>query len=93
MTFGTIIHGNLRPSALVPAFMDELRERNPGRLSELVCDHFRDIIRDGWSDEDIFFLLEDLEEALNDEAPEGAYFGAHPGDGADFGFWPLDFLD
>lgn len=39
---------------------------------------------------DAEYLLEDLQDALNDLAPEGFYFGAHPGDGADFGFWPID---
>ena len=32
--------------------------------------------------------MDELYEALNDVCPPFVYFGAHPGDGADFGFWP-----
>lgn len=33
-------------------------------------------------------LLQELEDSLSELAPEGVYFGASEGDGADFGFWP-----
>lgn len=32
-------------------------------------------------------LIQDCIEYLNQLAPEGYYFGSHPGDGADFSFW------
>jgi len=43
-----------------------------------------------WESEGCAHLLEELFDALNDAADEGFYFGHHPGDGADFGFWKLE---
>lgn len=35
-------------------------------------------------------VIDDLVDALNNYADEGYYFGGHPGDGAEFGFYPVD---
>ena len=40
-----------------------------------------------WDEEESGWLLETLFEGLASVAPEGYYFGAHPGDGSDYGFW------
>jgi hypothetical protein len=42
-------------------------------------------------DDDIgWFLSESIWTAMNELAQPGYYFGAHPGDGADYGFWRLE---
>ena len=35
-------------------------------------------------------VVDALFDALNDFAPQGTYFGAHPGDGSDYGFWEFE---
>lgn len=42
------------------------------------------------SGEDVAWWIDQLIGLLNCYAPPGHYFGAHPGDGSDFGFWPED---
>jgi hypothetical protein len=38
-------------------------------------------------------IVDELMDMLNDVAPKGYYFGSHPGDGADFGWWANDEED
>jgi hypothetical protein len=90
VTLGTISHGTLRPEDLIPTFADE--------LEQLAADHEQTAkacapliakaraIED-FDCENVPEVLADLEDALNGFAPDYCYFGAHPGDGADFGFW------
>lgn len=35
-------------------------------------------------------MYEIIWDYLNSVAPEGYYFGSHPGDGSDIGFWPVE---
>jgi len=35
-------------------------------------------------------IIQDLIDGLTHIAPENHYFGSHPGDGADFGFWECE---
>lgn len=39
------------------------------------------------------YLNEDIWDYLNGVAPKGYYFGAHPGDGSDYGFWKVEEED
>lgn len=98
---GTLIHGTLRIQDLIPAFMEATRAYAPEQYAALttaampappayVYDEGDD--SEWWETEDAYHLLEELVDALNDAAPEDTYFGAHPGDGSDFGFWSTDLL-
>jgi hypothetical protein len=93
---GTVICGTLRPQDLIPAFLDALRVVAPDAYAQVVCAPFGVVpadVNDGdssawWDGEDAAALLESLFDALNENAPDGYYFGALDGDGSDFGFWP-----
>ena len=45
---------------------------------------------DWWNSDDAAGLLESLFDTLDSYSPEGYYFGAHLGDGSDYGFWKMD---
>jgi hypothetical protein len=90
---GTIIHGTLRSQDLLRAFADEYKRVLPFNSFNMADEAYAcadDCDNDPESelaqcDHDI---IEDLVDALNTIASrEGFYFGAHPGDGSDFGYW------
>lgn len=95
---GTVSHGTLRTYDLINAFRAELQKRAPAAyqqtfipacgFSPIPSDAEGDDSHGFWDSDEAGWLLEALVDALNDAAPEGYYFGAHEGDGADFGFWP-----
>lgn len=100
---GSISHGTMRPEDLIPSFFEALDEIAPDRASEIVRDeplipicHPLHIDWDAWPKrhpEAAVYLLEALFDALQEYAPEGHYFGAHPGDGSDYGFWLAEEFD
>lgn len=91
----------LKVSDLIPLFIHFLWEMDKAKAREIwntnpnllqaMCDKSCGIPSDWWeSDEAAFVLNEDIFEALASLAPDGYYFGSHPGDGALFGYWPDD---
>lgn len=90
----SISTGTLRPEDLIPTFIEAVRsfdERDTRWLGEIekYIEDTPDYYESGDSDWD----LEELFDTLNAIAPEGYYFGAHSGDGADFGFWEIEDYD
>lgn len=96
----TIIHGTHRPQDLIPTLLDAVREYNPSAYAGLMVSPFGAIpayVQDEgddspwWDGDDASYLLNEvLFDLLNEVSPEGCYFGAHPGDGSDFGWWETD---
>ena len=96
---GTLIHGTHRNEDLIPAFMSELFRNDHQKarkiwtsslnLLKALCDQKAGIETNWWDSEEATEICMELQDALQDYAPEGHYFGSHIGDGSDFGYWKL----
>ena len=90
INIGSVSSGTMRPEDLIPDFMWELRHQAPCKRehrallteikSRMEADDYYESEESGWD-------LESLFDALDDYTPPYFYFGAHPGDGADYGYW------
>lgn len=98
---GTISHGTLRTPDLLRAFANEYERVLPFNSRELVTDarnSANEIDSDKFphpgNDQCGAEIVAELIDALNAVAArEGMYFGAHEGDGSDFGYWKTDRED
>lgn len=87
---GSISHGTMRPQDVLPALLDALREYDEDAYSQclnLIPAHAAEDEYAEWWVEEAPGHVESLFDSLNDCAPSGLYFGGHPGDGSDYGFW------
>lgn len=90
---GSVSTDTLRPEDLISAFASELayltrRVSEHPRYAELVSRAHALLETDEPADDALLEMIDELCEALECFAPPYCYFGAHPDDGADFGFWP-----
>lgn len=90
INIGTVSHGTMREQDLIPAFVSELKNQKPLKRehAKLVREiEARMDAEDYYESEDASFDLEALFDALDEYCAEYFYFGAHPGDGSDYGYW------
>lgn len=80
-TIGTVSHGTMRTEDLYDAFLSELEYLDPAAHAE-----FLEEMQGRCGDE----AVEKLFDLLDERAPLSCYFGANPGDGADYGFWECE---
>jgi hypothetical protein len=93
---GSVSTGTMVTEDLIPTFADELQYRlkhsSTSRGLRKMHYELLTVVRE-WKKQDIAFrrdeefLLEQLFDALDCYAGPYFYFGAHPGDGADYGYW------
>lgn len=96
---GSISSGTLRAEDLLEAFANELESitltegddlSRPENFSQR--DRINNLIWDAREcdpdSDEAPVLVDELIDVLNEYAPPYTYFGAHPGDGSDFGYWP-----
>lgn len=103
---GSISHGTLRPTDLLETFNDHMcaivspdTDTQVANLSVEVDGHLAKLREIHGAGEEpgtnvnmvSSELINELIDMLNGFAPEGVYFGAHEGDGADFGWWPVEY--
>ena len=96
--FGSISCGTTLAEDLIPVFIEELEglaRANGPRRNKRYLDFVREV-SDRMDTEEYFqsdqagYDLDTLIDMLNDFAAPKYYFGAHLGDGADYGFWRVD---
>lgn len=96
---GSVSHGTMNPEHLIPAFVSVLvDEFNDTELPSALSRHWPQVYAvlydDGdWDDVDNTeedLCLSELFDRLDTHSPEHFYFGSHPGDGSDYGFWRME---
>ncbi len=95
---GSLISGTTRSRDLLPAFFAELLERNPDSALDLERKYPQLVERiqynkfEYWAtySYDAQACLIELFNRLADCAPPGDYFGAHPNNPTDYGYWPIE---
>ena len=86
----SVSHGTLRSIDLIPEFLGVLKQYAKDRYDAYVKANPEVLDLEGMDDETLSWVVDELIDELNAVAPQGTYFGSHPGDGSDFGFWTMD---
>lgn len=86
LSIGSISHGTMRPEDLYDSFLSELRAIAPRRAAKLEKEHAA-AVRECGEDDALSETVNELFDTLGEYCPPYCYFGAHEGDGSDYGVW------
>lgn len=90
---GTVSHGTMNPDHLIPRFIAEFDRQSPrSRADRTVVARIKRASRSKvyWESEQSMVDVDYLMDILDHYAMPYFYFGAHPGDGSDYGYWLSD---
>lgn len=95
---GTVSHGTMRNEDLIPEFVYILKQFSKGKnkVQYKECKEIEKRMKSEnyfQSEGSDFDLNEFLFDALQDYALPYFYFGSHPGDGSDYGFWLYENME
>ena len=84
LRLGSVSSGTMREEDVWEAIIDYLIEYRSGLVTKLTMQQTA-------SAGDFAYLVwETAFDVMNNIAPKGYYFGAHPDDGCDYGFWQCE---
>jgi hypothetical protein len=93
MQAGSVSWGTMRWQDVGDQMLDAL-EYDGINVDKLVCEFAiyleadeRDALTEAMQDAIEWLVWDEIWNLMADNAPDGCYWGAHPGDGADFGYW------
>lgn len=85
----SVSHGTMRTEDLIPTFHNVLHDIDPERAERLQADIAYTVLNHS-ENVDADDILHELFDILDEYSPDGYYFGAHVGDGSDYGYWPIE---
>lgn len=97
--YAHVSHGTLHPADLMEAMYSAIMAyaEPSADLTAWSEDVLNTVWKGAWGDHSHYFwdtevaryMLEEMEQILDNLAPEGYYFGASEGDASDFAIWPI----
>lgn len=87
----SVSHGTMRSQDLIPRFLKIIRDTPEYvQMMNIVPVHAaEDDTAEWWFSDEAYSHLTDLIDVLDNYAPDNYYFGTHPGDGSDYGYWKV----
>ena len=81
--------GTLKSEDLIPKFLGVLKTYGKDKYDKYIKENPEVEDWKNLDEETMGWVVDELTDLLNEIAPDGCYFGASEGDGADFGFWSM----
>ena len=85
----SVSSGTLKSEDLIPKFLGVLKTYGKDKYDKYIKENPEVEDWKNLDEETMGWVVDELTDLLNEIAPDGCYFGASDGDGADFGFWSM----